>query len=114
MDRARIVEVGAKDVTHREATAECIVTMTHSGYYPRQSHMHQQFNKSFSSVAGDFRSLAPVVLMAALREAGTQVCEPVHRFELELPTATMGAVSSSLVGLAAWWSLRIKVTDSPS
>jgi len=27
-DRARIVEVGEKDVTHREATAECIVTMT--------------------------------------------------------------------------------------
>jgi ribosomal protection tetracycline resistance protein len=78
------------------AIEDCVVTMTHSGYYPRQSHMHQQFNKSFSSVAGDFRSLAPVVLMAALREAGTQVCEPIHRFELELPTATMGAVSSSL------------------
>lgn len=27
-DRARIVEVGEKQVTHREATAECIVTMT--------------------------------------------------------------------------------------
>ena len=26
--RARIVEVGEKDVTHREATAECVVTMT--------------------------------------------------------------------------------------
>ena len=27
-DRARIVEVGEKDVTRREATAECIITMT--------------------------------------------------------------------------------------
>ena len=27
-DRARIVEVGDKDVTRREATAECIITMT--------------------------------------------------------------------------------------
>ncbi|MGH2597377.1 MAG: cyclic pyranopterin monophosphate synthase MoaC [Actinomycetota bacterium] len=27
-DRARIVEVGEKDVTRREATAECVVTMT--------------------------------------------------------------------------------------
>jgi ribosomal protection tetracycline resistance protein len=58
--------------------------------------MHQQFNKAFSSVAGDFRSLAPVVLMAALREAGTQVCEPVHRFHLDVPTTTIGPVSSAL------------------
>src|SRR4029079_3831610 len=28
VDRARIVEVGEKEVTHREATAECVVTMT--------------------------------------------------------------------------------------
>lgn len=27
-DRARIVEVGEKQITHREATAECVVTMT--------------------------------------------------------------------------------------
>jgi ribosomal protection tetracycline resistance protein len=90
------VHAALRQGPHGWAIEDCIVTMTHSGYYPRQSHMHQKFNKSFSSVAGDFRSLAPVVLMAALREAGTQVCEPIHRFELEVPTATMGSVSSSL------------------
>jgi ribosomal protection tetracycline resistance protein len=78
---------------------DCVVTMTASGYYPRQSHMHQQFNKAFSSVAGDFRSLAPVVLTAALRAARTQVCVPVHRFDLDAPTATLGPVSSALARL---------------
>jgi ribosomal protection tetracycline resistance protein len=81
---------------HGWVIEDCVVTMTHSGYYPRQSHMHQQFNKAMSSVASDFRSLAPVVLMAALREAGTQVCEPIHRFELDVPTPTLGPVSSAL------------------
>lgn len=78
------------------AIEDCVVTMTAAGYAPRQSHMHQKFNKAFSSVGADYRSLAPVVLMAALRMARTQVCEPVHRFELDVPTATIGAVSSAL------------------
>jgi ribosomal protection tetracycline resistance protein len=86
---------------HGWAIEDCVVTMTHSGYYPRQSHMHQQFNKAFSSVASDFRSLAPVVVMTALRQAGTQVCEPIHRFELEVPTVTIGSVSSAIPRLGA-------------
>jgi ribosomal protection tetracycline resistance protein len=90
------VRAGLRQGPHGWAIEDCVVTMTHSGYYPRQSHMHQQFNKAFSSVAGDFRSLAPVVLMAALHEAGTQVCEPIHRFQLDVPTTTMGPVSSAL------------------
>ncbi len=52
------------------------VTLTHSGYWPRQSHLHGTLDKSMSSTAGDFRNLAPLVLMAALAEAGTVVCEP--------------------------------------
>ena len=43
------------------------------------------FDKSMSSTAGDFRNLTPLVLMAALRQAGTRVYEPMHRFRLELP-----------------------------
>jgi ribosomal protection tetracycline resistance protein len=35
---------------------DCAVTMTNSGYLPRQSHAHQGFNKSMSSTAGDFRT----------------------------------------------------------
>ena len=53
---------------------DCTVTLTHSGYV------------SPESTAGDFRKLTPLVLLQALKKAGTVVCEPLHRFYLELPT----------------------------
>jgi ribosomal protection tetracycline resistance protein len=77
------------------------VTMTHSGYYPRQSHAHAHFDKSMSSTAGDFRNLTPLVLMSALSEAGTRVYEPMHRFRLEIPADTLGAVLPMLARLLA-------------
>jgi ribosomal protection tetracycline resistance protein len=75
---------------------DCVVTMTHSGYAPRQSHAHQKFDKSMSSTGADFRGLTPLVLMAALRGAGTQVQEPIARFRLEIPADTIGPVSPVL------------------
>ncbi|MFC7595567.1 GTP-binding protein [Terrabacter sp. GCM10028922] len=75
---------------------DCVVTMTHSGYWPRQSHMHQKFDKSMSSTAGDFRNLTRLVLMEALRLAGTVVEEPVHRFDLEVPSDVLGAALAML------------------
>jgi ribosomal protection tetracycline resistance protein len=80
---------------------DCTVTMTHSGYWPRQSHAHQSFDKSMSSTAGDFRNLTPLVLMSALRQAGTRVYEPLHRFHLEIPADTFGAVLPVLGRLRA-------------
>jgi ribosomal protection tetracycline resistance protein len=71
---------------------DCTLTMTHSGYYARQSSAHGTFDKSVSSTAGDFRSLTPLVLMRALGQAGTVVYEPVHRFTLELPADALGPV----------------------
>ena len=49
---------------------DCRVTLTHTGYFPRQSHAHAHFDKSMSSTGTDFRQLTPLVLMAALRKAG--------------------------------------------
>ena len=80
---------------------DCTVTMTHSGYWARQSHAHATFDKSMSSTAGDFRNLTPLVLMAALARAGTRVLEPLHRFRLELPADTIGAVLPVLGRLRA-------------
>jgi ribosomal protection tetracycline resistance protein len=34
------------------AVPDCVVTMTHSGYWARQSHAHGTFDKSMSSTAG--------------------------------------------------------------
>jgi ribosomal protection tetracycline resistance protein len=80
---------------------DCAITMTHSGYCPRQSHAHQHFDKSMSSTGADFRGLVPLVVMDALRRAGTAVYEPVQRFHLEVPADTTGAVLPVLARLRA-------------
>ena len=68
---------------------DCAVILTHSGYV------------SPSSTAGDFRKLTPLVLMSALKQAGTVVCEPLYHFYLEVPTDTFGHVLASLARLRA-------------
>jgi ribosomal protection tetracycline resistance protein len=80
---------------------DCRVMLTHTGYFPRQSHAHAHFDRSMSSTGADFRQLTPLVLMAAIREAGTQVCEPVHRFRLELPAETLAATLAMLAEVKA-------------
>jgi ribosomal protection tetracycline resistance protein len=79
----------------------CLVTMTHSGYWPRQSHAHATFDKSMSSTAGDFRSLTPLVVMDALSRAGTAVLEPLHRFVLDIPAERAAATLQALPRLDA-------------
>ncbi|MGH3658183.1 MAG: GTP-binding protein, partial [Micromonosporaceae bacterium] len=86
---------------HGWQVADCVVTMTHSGYWPRQSHSHATFDKAMSSTAGDFRNLTPLVLMSALQRAGSTVYEPIHRFHLEAPADTSGPVLSLLARLRA-------------
>jgi ribosomal protection tetracycline resistance protein len=80
---------------------DCIVTMTHTGYWARQSHSHGSFDASMSSTAGEFHNLTPLVLMSALKQAGTTVCEPVHRFALEVPADTLGSALPALARLGA-------------
>jgi ribosomal protection tetracycline resistance protein len=67
---------------------DCIITLTHVGMCP-------------ISTAGDFRKLTPLVLMQALLVAGTEVCEPVEEFTLEIPEDTFGAVCGALVNARA-------------
>ncbi|TMC05374.1 MAG: TetM/TetW/TetO/TetS family tetracycline resistance ribosomal protection protein [Chloroflexi bacterium] len=67
----------------------CTVTMTHSGYW------------SPITNAGDFRALTPLVVMRALARAGTIVCEPVHRFVLEVPEGALTALAPLLARLGA-------------
>jgi ribosomal protection tetracycline resistance protein len=66
---------------------DVLVTVTRTGY------------ASPVTVAADFRGRAPIVLMRALRLAGTTVYEPCHRFELEVPLETFSAVTSRLAAL---------------
>jgi ribosomal protection tetracycline resistance protein len=86
---------------HGWRVTDCTVTLTHCGYCPRQSHAHQRFDKSMSSTGYDFRGLTPLVLVDALRRAGTRVHEPMHRFRLEAPADTLGALLPVLAALRA-------------
>ncbi|MBM7168866.1 TetM/TetW/TetO/TetS family tetracycline resistance ribosomal protection protein [Streptomyces sp. G44] len=101
----RAVEETVRETLHQGLygwrVPDCAVTMTRAGYWPRQSHAHGTFDKSMSSTAGDFRNLTPLVLMDALREAGTVVHEPMHRFRLDVPADTVGAVLPALARLRA-------------
>jgi ribosomal protection tetracycline resistance protein len=81
--------------------ADCTVTMTHADYAGKHGLGHQYFNKSMSSTGWDFRGLTPLVVMEALRQAGTTVYEPMHRFHLEIPADTFGAAAPVLVRLRA-------------
>jgi ribosomal protection tetracycline resistance protein len=86
---------------HGWQVTDCTVTMTRSGYAPRQSHAHQGFDKSMSSTGWDFRGLTPLVLMTALKQAGTTVYEPMHRLRLEVPVDSVGSILPVLAALRA-------------
>ncbi|MEU4425964.1 translation factor GTPase family protein [Actinoplanes sp. NPDC024001] len=86
---------------HGWEVPDCEVTMTHSGYSPRQSHSHAIFDKSMSSTGADFRLLTPMVLMTALRRAGTVVHEPIHAFRAEVPADTVPTLLPVLARLGA-------------
>jgi len=79
---------------------DCVVTLTQAGF------------DSVLSTAGDFRKLTPLVLMRALRLAGTEVREPVEELDLDIPEDTLGAVRGALVNARA--TIRDTVYDGSS
>jgi ribosomal protection tetracycline resistance protein len=80
---------------------DCTITMTHAGYLGKHGLGHQRFNKSISSTGEDYRKLTPLVVVNALRESGTEVCEPIHHFTLEAPSATIEVLMPTLKRLRA-------------
>lgn len=80
---------------------DCLVTLTDVDFFPRQSHAHARFDKSMSSTGADFRGLTPLVLLAALKQASTKVYEPIHQFELEIPSTSLSALLPVLAKLNA-------------
>ena len=80
--------------------ADCAVTMTECDYYIGDGPKKQVLSTP-RTTAADFRKLTPLVLLHALKQAGTVVCEPMARVTLEIPTAMMGGVLSVLAQLGA-------------
>ena len=77
---------------------DCVVTMNRCMYSVPDG---PPSRRGPLSTAADFRKLTPLVLMQALHDAGTSVCEPVVRGELEIPAASIGAVTAALGRLGA-------------
>ena len=77
---------------------DCVVTMTQCAYSVPDG---PPSRRGPLSTAADFRKLTPVVVMRALEQAGSVVCEPVVRAGLEIPVGTIGAVLPALARLGA-------------
>ncbi len=82
---------------------DCVVTLTDSGYYIGDgqgkrpgggTHLHGP-----GTTVADFNRLTPMVVMQALAEAGTVVCEPFARVRLEVPAMSLATVLSALAKL---------------
>ncbi|HZM75714.1 MAG TPA: translation factor GTPase family protein [Candidatus Limnocylindrales bacterium] len=73
--------------------SDCAVTMTASNYSSADG---PPATRGPLSTAADFRKLTPMVLMQALRDAGTVVCEPLSRLRIDAPAAALGALLRAL------------------
>jgi ribosomal protection tetracycline resistance protein len=66
------------------AVTDCRVLLTATGYIGK------------ASTANDFRAVTAFLLDLMLKEAGTEVCEPVNSFNVEFPAGTGNAVLKTL------------------
>ena len=83
------VQLASRHGLHGWAVTDCVVTLVRSGF------------EAPMSVAADFRGLTPIVLQQALERAGTQVYEPYHAFELEIPVDALSEVAPRITALGA-------------
>jgi ribosomal protection tetracycline resistance protein len=83
----RYVTMALREGPFGWGVTDCTVTMTECGYI------------SPSTTAAHFRKLTPLVLMAALDQAGTVVCEPMIQVSLEIPAETTGSVLAAVARL---------------
>jgi len=98
---------------HGWQVTDCIVTMNECGYYVGDG-MGKRVLPTPRTTAADFRKLTPLVLMKALRQAGTVVCEPMASVRVELPAARTGAVLSALARLGAGVETPLPHGDLPT
>jgi ribosomal protection tetracycline resistance protein len=90
---AEYVRRALREGLHGWEVSDCVVTMIRCGY---SSPDGPPSTRGPLSTAADFRNLTPIVLMRALADAGTVVCEPVVRAGLEVPAAALGPVLTAV------------------
>ncbi|WP_170318786.1 elongation factor G [Allorhizocola rhizosphaerae] len=77
---------------------DCLVTLTECNYSSADG---PPSTRGPLSTPGDYRGLTPIVLMQALRQAGTVVCEPMLLVRLEIPATATGGIMTALGRLGA-------------
>jgi len=77
---------------------DCVVTVTKIGYSLADG---PPSRRGAMPTAGDLKKLTPVVLMQALEDGGSTVCEPFFRIRAEVPTEAIGPVLAALGRLGA-------------
>jgi ribosomal protection tetracycline resistance protein len=92
------VERALREGLYGWRVTDCVVTMVDCNYSSADG---PPSTRGPLSQPGDYRDLTPIVVMQALRRARTQVCEPLHRFRLELPQETLGSALPALARLGA-------------
>ena len=73
--------------------SDCAVTMVASNYASPDG---PPATRGPLSTAADFRKLTPMVLMQALHNAGTVVCEPLSRLRIDAAADALGAILRAL------------------
>jgi ribosomal protection tetracycline resistance protein len=77
---------------------DCVVTVTKIGYSLADG---PPSRRGPMPTANDLKKLTPVVLVQALEQSGTAVCEPVFRLTAEVPSEAVGSVLGALSRLGA-------------
>jgi ribosomal protection tetracycline resistance protein len=77
---------------------DCVVTVTKIAYSLADG---PPSRRGPMPTARDMKKLVPLVLVQALEQAGSAVCEPVFRIAAEVPTETIGAMLAALGRLGA-------------
>jgi ribosomal protection tetracycline resistance protein len=91
-DMERCVRTTLAEGLYGWQVSDCVVTLTKCMYGVADGSP----SKRASTTQHDYRRLTPLVLMQALAEAGTVVCEPIVRAELEVPQRAIGSVLAAV------------------
>ena len=96
----RHVQRTLQEGLHGWQVTDCVVTMDRCGYYIGDGPTKRVLPTPRTSAA-DFSKLTPMVLMSALNQAGTIVCEPMTAVAVEVPAAAVGAVLAEVARLGS-------------
>jgi ribosomal protection tetracycline resistance protein len=92
------VQVALEEGLHGWQVTDCVVTVTKIGYSLADG---PPSRRGPMPSARDVKRLVPLVLMQALEQAGSVVCEPVFRIAAEVPSEAIGPVLAALGRLGA-------------